>query len=364
MIPASALLKEAVKYSHTQQVVVDVYRKGVLAFPPVPVIAGKITADRGQKARLSADVTLVLNSWEATQVDPRVCRFQVRRGVASMGVADLTPIGQFRVDDVDRSVTGEIALSGSGLESYVVDARFLAPRTPPYGSDTVGTIRQLITEALPEATVRALNTRNRIVTATAPWEKERWDAIESLADSILAEVYVNHLGEFIIADLPQITTGAQVATFDEGDGGLLVDRSEKETRDQVYNAVSVSGSSTDPNVPPVWAWAADMTPTSDTFFYGPFGQVPRFFSSQFFTTTQQCLDYAVELLAQSLAANNSLSFTGLPLDYLEVGDLVGVRRQDSTMATHLLQKTQSNLGTSGGLVCDTLSSKVIARDDI
>lgn len=364
MIPASDLLKEAVKYSHTQQTVVDVYRKGVLAVPNVAVVDGSVTADRGQKARLAAKVTLVLNSWEATQVDPLVCRFKVRHGVTSMGVADLTQLGEFRVDDVDRSATGEIGLSGSGLESYVIDARFIAPRTPPYGSDTVGTIRQLITEALPGVTVRALNTQNRIVTATAPWEKERWDAIDSLAASVNAEVFVNNLGEFIIADVPQITTGAQVATFDVGDGQLLVDRSQKETRDQVYNAVSVAGSSSDPNVPPVWAWAADMDPNSDTFFYGPFGQVPRFFNSQFFTTVQQCLDYAVELLVQSLAANKTLSFTGLPMDYLEVGDLVGVRMQDGTLETHLLQKTSRKLGTNGGLDCDTLGSKVIARDNI
>lgn len=354
-------MRDAVPYSHGIKTRVDIYRNGSLAYQSVPVTGGSVSADRGSKARWSADVELALQPWEATNIDAKVCRFQVWRGLDVLGADQMIQLGEYRVDSVSRDTYSRVKLKGSGLESYVIDGRFLTPRTPPYGASTTGHITTLIREILPTATVVTRNTRNKPVEATAPWEKERWDAIDALAQSIQCEVYCDNTGTFVIADVPSVT-GSPIYIFDEGAGGVLVGRGEEETRDRVYNAVVVSGSSTDPAAPPVWGWAFDNDPASPTYFYGAFGQVPRYYSSQFFTTDQQCTDYAQALLAESLAENKTLKFDALQLDFMEVGDLAGARDYSGAVQTHLLQTLSLDLAPGGALSATTLSAKSVITD--
>lgn len=366
MLKATPLLRAASRYSRTMHAQVDVYRGATLTHLDVPVTAGTLTADRSSQIRLSASLTLAM-PWERdTDIGTRQHRFKVFRGVHSIGVSDRLQLGEFRVDEVQRDETGLISLSGSGLESYVIDARFIQPRTPPRGVSTIAYIQQLIQEALPSVVVRARTTRDRKITATAPWDMERWDAVDALASSIDAEVFCNASGEFIIADEPDLLSEVPVYFVNEGEDGVLVGRATKDTRDQVYNAVSVSGASTDPNVLPVWGWAYDSDPASETYYYadpltGGFGQVPRFLESSFFTTDAQCVKSAEGLLTQSLAANKTLNWSSVPLVFLEVGDTVSVQMHDKGFENHLIQKLSCSLEIEGTLNCETLSSKVIAR---
>jgi hypothetical protein len=366
MIRVSDTYREAVANSRTVETVVDFYRDGVLipGLTGAPVVGGRYTADRGQQVRLNCDLSLAVPEWLEIDLDVQTCRFKVRRGVSSLGFTETVQLGEFRVDAYTRPALGTISVSGSGLEAYLLDARFISPRTPPYGQSTVGTIAGLITEALPDAAIVIRCTKDRPVLATAVWERDRMDTIDDLANSIVAEVYADSTGRFVIADQPNPTTGVPVYVVDEGPGGVLVTRSEESTRDRQYNAASVAGQSTDPDVPPVWAWSADLNPASPTYYYGPFGQKPIFYTSQFFTSTFQCQDYANQLLIEALAENKTLTFTQLMADFIEVSDIVAIRTRQAVLEQHLLQSFSFQLGTSGSLVAKTLSSKIIVADGV
>lgn len=366
MIPISALHRDAVRFSRTLLVTVDVTRNGspLAGFQDVPVLGGTFSADRTSKVRLGAKVVIAKNSWEATGIDAKLCRFTVKRGITSLGVKDQVQLGQFRVSGVDRSTRGQIVLDGDGLEQYIIDARFLRPRVPAYGTSTVAFITTLIKEVLPSATVVVKATTDRRILATAPWPRERWDAIEALADTINAEVYANYQGYFVIQNKPNPLAGVPVQWFKEGSGQILVGRTEKETRERVYNAVVVTGSSSDPNVPPVWAWAYDSNVASDTYFYGAYGQVPMFYTSQFFTSIAQCQATADNMLAAALAENKTIAFSGPPVDFLEAGDLVGVETSAHVNEGHLLQSFDYNLGVDGGFKAETLSYKQLIADGV
>lgn len=363
----SPVYLEAAANSLTVECSVDFYRDGTLIqWPdgrPAPLVGGQVSGDRGQQVRLNCDVTLAVPEWTDIDLDVQTCRFKVRRGVSSLGFTETLPLGEYRVDSLTRPADGVVAVKGSGLEAYVLDARFITPRTPPYGQSTVATIAGLIHDVLPTVPIVVRNTRDRPVTATAVWERDRMDVVDDLANSIRAEVFCDALGRFVIADRPN-PDGVPVWVADEGPGGVLVDRSEVSTRDRQYNAASVSGQSTDQDVPPVWAWAADMDPTSPTFYNGPYGKKPIFYSSQFFNTTFQCQDYANALLAESLADNDTLTFETLQADFLEVGDVVGVRRRTGVVSQFLLQSCSSDLGTAGNVKAKTLSSKAIIADGV
>jgi hypothetical protein len=366
VLKASALLQQAARYSRTLSARVDIYSGITPLYANVPVVSGSIKGDRDSRTRLNADVILALAPNEGRDINVHKCRFKVHRGIESIGISERMQLGEFRIDELSRDESGLIDINGSGLESYVIDARFIRPRTPPKGTSTIGFIIQLIHEVMPSVPVRILTTNDALITATAPWDSERWDAVEAMAQSIQAEVYANALGEFVIADAPNLLSEVPVYLVNEGEGGVLVTRKNKDTRDQVYNAVSVSGSSTDPNVLPVWAWAYDNDPLSPMYYWadpllGGFGQVPRFFESQFFTTEAQCQRTADNLLAQSLAANKALTFSTVPLGFLEAGDTVTVQLLDGTYENHLLQSFTCTLDVVGTYDADTLSSKVIAR---
>jgi hypothetical protein len=372
VISVSPLFREAMAYPWTGASRVDVIRSGVVVAGNVPIESGKYTADRTSKIRLSVDVNIVEPPGEPIDIDIYTCRLRVYSGVTSLGHAEWIQLGEFRIDEIDRDESGSIAVKASGLEAYVIDDRFVQPRTPPWGASTVGEIEALIQESLPGQRVIRRGTRDLLVRATAPWDKERWDAIDALATTIDATVYVDHLGEFVITDAPQpglwipdpfgATTGTPVMTLDEGPGGVLVSRKEVDTRDQVYNAMSVYGDSSDPAVPPVFGWAYDDDPSSPTYYYGPFGKVTKFYSSSFFTTNAQCQSTAAAMLALALAPHSSLSFQAAPIPFLEVDDLVAVRTLSGNLEMHLLDKLDWDFGPGGELSVDTRSSKVAARE--
>jgi hypothetical protein len=134
---------------------------------------------------------------------------------------------------------------------------------------------------------------------------------------------------------------------------VLISRSQENTRDGVSNAVVATGQSTDQEVPPVWGWARDNNPASPTYYYGEFGQKPRFYSSQYLYTTLQCTNTAKSMLDEALAATRTLSFEMLPICFLVAGDTVRVQLEGGGYEDHLIQSTSVSLSHSGALSCTT-----------
>lgn len=357
MIPVSALLKESVKYSRSISLRVDILRGSTVVLADVPIVAGKLTRDRGQKVRMTADITLNTANHPEINVNQEVHRFRVTTILTSLGVREEVQHGIFRIDDISIQSDNVLEMSGSGLEIYVVDARFLSPRTPPYGKSTIQHITDLIQEVLPGQVVSAECSRNKPIQATAPWERERWDAIDALATSIDAEVYADHRGYFVIRDIPSLTNNYPAYVIRRGPGGTLSEVKVKNTRDRVYNAVVALGQSSDPNIPPVWGWAYDSDPSSPTYYYGDFGQVPKFFSSQFLTTVDQCTAVAQNQLAEALAANRAMSLTSLSLTFLEPGDVIDVEAEPGKFERRLIQKITHGLDTDRASQIETLLMK-------
>lgn len=355
MLRASAVLRAASTRSMTMSLRATVYRGSRPLIPELMLSDCSISADRTSKTRLSADISWP-DSYGLPDVSHMTDRIRVWWGVESLGYTERLSRGVFRIDDIDRDDFGAWSAKCSGLESYVIDDRFLTPRTPPRGTSTTGEIVNLIQESLPGQRVVLRNTRNKLVQATAPWQRERWDAIDRLSDSIDAEVYADANGDFVIDDVPLLSRGRPVLRLREGEDGVIITRKVSKTRDRMYNVSVASGQSSDPAVPPVYAVAYDEDPNSPTWWRGPFGRVPRFYSSQFLTTEAQCLATARSYLEDAKAQNNTLSFNVAPtMFWLEVGDVVRVDTLDGKQENHLLQKMKGSL--LGQISFDTLSTK-------
>jgi Domain of unknown function (DUF5047) len=367
VIPHSPLYEEASRFSYSMTTVVDIYVGGEPEprYQDVPVTDGKVSCDRDAKVRWNASVELALYPWQdVSLIDSYQTRFKVYRGITSLGRTEMLQLGEYRVDDLGRSEIGRLTLAGSGLEAYVVDARFLSPRVPPTGISTVKAIEDLIVEAVPGVTrIYPMNTADRRVQATAPWDRDRIDAVLALADSLNTDVFADYDGRFVLADKPTAVERVPMFAVNEGDGGVLIGRDVSNTRDGVYNAVSVTGESTDKDGPPVWNWARDNDPASPTYFYGAFGQKPRFYSSQYIYDNTQAGAVAGSMLAEALAVNSTLSFESLAMCFLTAGDVVAVQLEDRSFENHLLQKTELGLTSSGTLSCETFVNRTGAGGD-
>jgi hypothetical protein len=360
MIAHSPLLEEAVRYGHSVKTRVDIYQGGGLVYPDVEVVAGQVKSDRTANTRWTATIELGLYPWELrTQLDVARSRFTVRRGVTSLGYEEMLPLGDYRVDSLSRSAAGRVAIAGSGKEAYVIDARFLRPRPPPYGQPTVQAMVNLIGEAMPSPTgVVPMNTYDKPVQATTPWDRDRMDALNQLATSIRAEVYVDSSGTWVIKDDPTLQLAAPVYTINAGDnGGLLMAESGGDSRDGVYNAVAVSGRSDVEGQPPVFGWAFDADPTSPTYWEGPFGKKPRFYSSDMMATDEQCAAVARAQLRAALTRNTTFAFTSAAVVFLEAGDVVRVVSADGRAGNYLLNTTTLDLSPAGTLAAETYAMR-------
>lgn len=344
MIPVSDLYKEAMRYSRTMAARMNIIYDGALVKENVPLVNGKVDTDRSSNIRYQASVEMGMYPWDEMDLEADGTRIQLFYGLDSLGTKEFAQVGEYQLFDLARTNRGSLRLTLKGLEQFVIESRFIRPRTPPYGASTVATITSLITEVLPDAEVVVLASNDRLITATGAWEKERWDAITALAASIYAEVFCGHDGRFYIVDQPDVPSLVGQFQLDGGPTGVLITEDRTSTRDTVYNAVSVSNNSSDQTVPPLWAWARDNDPTSRTYFYGPYGQRVRFFSSQFFTTVEQCQAYADRLLAESLAPRRTLGLGAVPIPFLEAGDAVRTYTTQKVVPPtapehYLLQKT-------------------------
>jgi hypothetical protein len=357
MIPSSDLFQASMAYSRTMFAEMDIVYGGTVLENDVPLTSGSVTTDRTRNTRYEATVEIGMYPWDSLPITSQGTRIRIRRGVESIGVRESVQVGEYQVYDYKRTNRGTVSTTLKGLENYLIEATFIRPIAPPYGASILGTISDLIHDVLPDVDIVVQVSTDRLVSATGAWEQDRWgDAISSLAAGINAEVYAGYDGRFYIVDTPDMNNLVGQYQIAGGPGGVLISEDRSDTRDGVYNGVSVSTNSSDQTVPPLWAFAYDNNPDSPTYFYGPYGQRVRYYSSQFFTSVVQCQGYANQLLFESLAPNQSLSIGTVPIPFLESGDPVTVvSQQDYPTGTYLINKTTLPLG-SGSWSADLLAA--------
>jgi hypothetical protein len=271
---ASLLFRDSQSQSRTIFSEMDIVRDGIVIAADIDVSGGTVTTDRGSNERYSATVTIARAPWEdALPVEMDGTRARLRTGVESIGVRESVQVGEYVIFDFKNDFKGELSVSLKGKEILVIGDQFIRPRTPPYGVSTVDTIISLVTESVPDAEFVLLNSIDKKITSTAPWDKERWGAVTELADSIMAEVYCGHDGRWYITDMPDLDNLVPVAKVIAGPSGVVIAQSVSKSRDKVRNAWSVSGQSSDPAVPPAWAFAYDSNPDSPTY-YGSIDPIP------------------------------------------------------------------------------------------
>ncbi|CUW31794.1 DUF5047 domain-containing protein [Streptomyces reticuli] len=299
---------------------------------------GSVTVDRSQAIRRTCTVTVadpsLIPRTPSDQLATYGARLLVSRGVDyGDGSSELVPLGVFRLDSVDGDVNdGPVTLHGKGLEAVVADDKLTAPYKAT--GTVVGAVTALIQRSIPTADIVSLITDTPIGSRTFDVEADPWAGAQEIAAAAGAEVYANADGTFVISTLPDLTTATPVWAVEATEGGVYIAGSRAMSSDGVYNGVLARGENTADNAPPVSYLATDSDPNSPTYWGGPFGRRPLFYSSSTLTTVNACAAAANLKLAAAKAPNASGDFSSLPNPALEPGDVIRVTHPDGTRELH------------------------------
>lgn len=322
---------------------------------------GSVTVDRGQAIRRTCTVTVadpsLIPRTPSDQLATYGARLRVSRGVEyGDGSEELVPLGVFRLDSVDGDVSeGPVNLQGKDLSAVVADDKLTAMYRAT--GTVVGAITALIQRSLPDADIISLIDDTPIGSRVFDVEADPWEAVREIAAAAGADVYANADGVFTIALLPDLLTADPVWAVEAVEGGVYISGNRAMTSDNVFNGVMARGENATDGIPPVSALAVDSDPGSPTYWDGPYGRRPMFYSSSTLTSTAACAAAANLKLAEAKAPNASGDISSLPNPALEPGDVIRVTHEDGSRELHQVASFSVPLDLGGEFPIATISAK-------
>lgn len=322
---------------------------------------GSVTVDRGQAIRRTctvtiADPTLIPRS-PSDQLATYGATLRISRGVDyGDDSQELVPVGVFRLDSVGGDASqGPVTLQGKDLSAVIADDKFTTTYTVT--GTLVSAVTELIHRSIPTAEIVASISDVPIGTRSYDIEADPWAGCQEIAAAGGAEVYPDADGVFRIATLPDLATATPVWSIEATEGGAYISANRAMTSDNVNNGVMARGENTTDNVPPVSYLATDNDPNSPTYWSGPYGRRPMFYTSATLISTGACQQAAILKLAQAKAPNASGDISSLPNPALEPGDVLRVMHEDGSRELHQAASFTVPLDVGGEFPIATISAK-------
>lgn len=336
-----AQYRAALVRPHTAYIRVDVLaRNGTVLQSNLPFIDGSVRATLNSRVARALSLTLD-RSWFPLLTNgsldtggllaPFGNRIRAYRGIQyGDGSIIQFPVFYGRIEQIQMSRSGSIALTGSDLAADIVDAQFETPESATTTNSISTEFRRLVREALPDATFGTSDLTG-VLMAPVAWQADRAQALDDMSATVAMLWYPLADGSFVQRLTPWTKPGqtAQV-TFADGTNAApgvenaIADWTITVSRTSVYNSVVFASERQDGSVP-IFATARDLNPTSPTYYLGNFGKKPLLIQNQAALTQSQCLSAAQSNLKQATAITQTWDPVSIPPDAsLELGDLIGM----------------------------------------
>ncbi|MEO3976296.1 DUF5047 domain-containing protein [Streptomyces sp. CAU 1734] len=322
---------------------------------------GQVAVDRGQALRRTCTVTGcdpgLIPLTPADELSTYGGRLRISAGVDyGDGTRELAALGVFRLDEVSGDPSlGPATLTGKALECVIQDDAFTAPYRAT--GTVITAITALIQRSLPGADVIAQISDAPIGSRTWDTGADPWAAAQEIAAVAGAECYTNGDGAFVIAVLPDLLATDPVWEVAAAEGGVYVRGTRSMSAAGVKNAVLARGENAADGVAPVQWLATDDDPGSPTYWGGPYGRRPDFYSSSTLTTVSACRQAAELRLRAARAPNARGDFSAVPNPALEPGDVLRVIHPDGLRELHQVQSFSVPLGLDGEFPITTIGAK-------
>lgn len=307
----------------------------------LPAIEGQVDADRTAafRRKLSCrciDPTgLITPRNEGEILTPYGTELRAYRGVRYSDLEDdyeVAALGVFRLSrsSITDNNAGSpiIQLEAFDRARTIARDKFKTPYVIPAGTNSMTALKDIAKMTFPDI---VFDTITSAVSNTAPLlhdaGSDPWEAISKLAKSMGCEAYFDVEGR--LAVLPPHDVNALPSpdfTYIEGEQNTMLDLTREYNDEGVFNGIIVTGESVGDQLPPVRGEAWDENPTSPTYRYGPYGEVPGFITDNLAKTTEQAQAIAQSQLSLVLGATSRLNITGIVNPSYECGDIVRVKR--------------------------------------
>lgn len=271
------------------------------------------------------------------------------------GSTEVVPLGVFEVRATEEDLAGLQAgrLTGHDGRRRVQRARYLTPSSSFPGLTYAAEWRRQLVGALPADTAYVDDSGSTDTCPRTVWPRDRDQAVDDLAAAIGCEWAFDVLGRPRLRPAPTLADDP-VWTVDVGLGGVLLGGSAQRTDERTYNAVVVTASRPDGEAVPFDPVVVeDLDPGSRTFVGGPFGRVPRFYSSPLLRTTSQAVRAGRALLEKARGGAATVALESLVNPALESGDVLTVRLPDGRVQRHVVDAFAVGLDEGASLSLTT-----------
>lgn len=336
--------RDALVHPHVVYNRVDVLaRDGSVLYTGLPFIDGSVRATLNSRVARVLSLT-VDRSWFPLAANgsidtgglltPFGNRLRAYRGITyGDGSTVSFPAFYGRIEQVQMSRSGQVALSANDLAADVVDAQFETPQSS-IPANTISTeFRRLVRGALADAT---FGTSDLTATKIPPltWQNDRAQALDDMSVTVSMLWYPLADGSFVQRLVPWTKPGqtAQIVLADgtnaaPGVNNAVADWTITVSRSGVYNSV-VFASERQDGTAPVHAIVQDLAATSPTYYLGNFGRKPLLIQNQAAMTQSQCLLAAQSALKAATAITQVWDPVSIVPDAsLELGDLVSLQAE-------------------------------------
>lgn len=296
---------------------------------PLEIIDGEVTLDVTAATRGRVNLTLRTDTVPDSPSHPLAPygnEIRVERGIQyANGTTELVALGQFRIERTDiteQQGATVVKVSGSDRSTRLIDARFPAAYSISTGTGYDSTLETVLEDGWPSIPLALTAMGGTTSQLTIEEAGDRWQFAQKMAADKGCHLYFNGDGNLVNPPVAQVGDRAPDQQLVDGENGLLVTANSTWSREGTYNRVIATGESTSET--PVRGIAADENPLSPTYVYGPFGDVVRFYSSPFITTTGQAQAAAESMLSQQLGTTKQVDFGTIVNPALEPNDIVRI----------------------------------------
>jgi hypothetical protein len=341
MYPTSAAFQAALLASHEAIFRVDVLSNGAtIASLSTNQVRGNITVDTTAAVQRSGNIQFVdptgnLVPLVATdELTPYGNELRIWRGINLATGPEWVPVITGGIFD---TIIEENGTGGFTITCDIFDRSRLVtlnPFTDVYsitnGTNTAVAIQGIVANRLPTAMYATMSHTYVSTGATTPaviygasGANDPWKSVSDLATSAGLFVSFDPLGNDSLIPIPSPTSVVPVASFVEGSNLVTVRR--RLTAEATFNGVVATGQNTS-STAPYRGVAWDTDASSPTFYLGPFGMRPTFFTSPLINSNGAALAAATGQLALNLGGTEIVSFGTIVNPALAGYDVVQVQR--------------------------------------
>lgn len=305
--------------SHVLDVTVDVLREST-SLGQIPIVEGSVSATYSTQGGRDASLVVSRHVIEQGLLNPMSDEVYIRSIVP--GVIEV-PLFTGRVDAHNLLSDGsvEVLLLSRGAEA--IRAAFEVPWAAQDYNQARWEIRRILQSINSAWAVNIDRANDKTIGRGLAWEDDPGQALDQLARGASLIWQPDRTGGFEVFTNPYLlgpsAIGTDYLTFTDGVDGTVVDVQEAQSREGIFNSVTVVAEKYG-NQAAIRVTVRDVGATSPTRWGGPFGKQNLVLKSQIPIDIPQATALARRVLQQSLSLSRTWSITMPNMPLLSPGD--------------------------------------------